>query len=70
MSPRLVTSLTGVDLPVMPPVQPMLAKAVKGVPDPAKYDPDGAYGGRGLSFEPKWDPIGRALFAGRPCASV
>ncbi|WP_345522372.1 ATP-dependent DNA ligase [Nocardioides conyzicola] len=35
------------DLPVMPPVQPMLAKSVKGIPDPAKYD--------GLSFEPKWD---------------
>ncbi len=32
----------------MPPVQPMLAKAVKGIPDPAKYDD-------GLSFEPKWD---------------
>jgi ATP-dependent DNA ligase len=31
----------------MPPVQPMLAKSVKGIPDPAKYD--------GLSFEPKWD---------------
>jgi ATP-dependent DNA ligase len=31
----------------MPPVKPMLAKAVKGVPDPAKYD--------GLAFEPKWD---------------
>ena len=31
----------------MPPVQPMLAKAVKGVPDPAKHD--------GLSYEPKWD---------------
>jgi ATP-dependent DNA ligase len=36
------------DLPVMPPVQPMLAKAVKGIPDPAKFD-------GGLSFEPKWD---------------
>ena len=36
------------DLPVMPPVQPMLAKSVKGIPDPAKYDD-------GLSFEPKWD---------------
>lgn len=36
------------DLPVMPPVQPMLAKSVKGVPDPAKFD-------GGLSFEPKWD---------------
>ncbi|MEJ7832163.1 MAG: ATP-dependent DNA ligase [Nocardioides sp.] len=35
------------DLPVMPPVQPMLAKAVQGVPDPAKFG--------GLSFEPKWD---------------
>lgn len=31
----------------MPPVQPMLAKAVSGVPDPEKYG--------GLSFEPKWD---------------
>ncbi|GAA1760394.1 ATP-dependent DNA ligase [Nocardioides hankookensis] len=31
----------------MPPVQPMLAKSVKGIPDPEKYD--------GLSFEPKWD---------------
>ena len=31
----------------MPPVQPMLAKSVKGIPDPAKYD--------GLIFEPKWD---------------
>ena len=39
----------------MPPVLPMLAKAVKGVPDPATFDPDGTYGGRGLSFEPKWD---------------
>jgi ATP-dependent DNA ligase len=36
------------DLPVMPPVQPMLAKAVKGIPDPGKFD-------GGLSFEPKWD---------------
>ncbi len=32
------------DLPVMPPVQPMLAKAAKGVPT-----------GGGYSFEPKWD---------------
>lgn len=31
----------------MPPVRPMLAKAVKGIPDPAKHG--------GLSFEPKWD---------------
>ncbi|MBA2954267.1 ATP-dependent DNA ligase [Nocardioides sp. MAH-18] len=35
------------DLPVSPPVQPMLAKSVKGIPDPAKHG--------GLSFEPKWD---------------
>nr|WP_281379995.1 ATP-dependent DNA ligase [Nocardioides ginsengisegetis] len=34
-------------MPVMPPVQPMLAKAVAGIPDPAKHG--------GLSFEPKWD---------------
>ena len=31
----------------MPPVQPMLAKPVKGIPDPGKFG--------GLSFEPKWD---------------
>ena len=31
----------------MPPIQPMLAKSVKGIPDPAKHG--------GLSFEPKWD---------------
>ena len=32
----------------MPPVRPMLAKSVKGIPDPATFD-------GGLSFEPKWD---------------
>lgn len=31
----------------MPPVRPMLAKSVSGVPDPARHG--------GLSFEPKWD---------------
>ncbi len=31
----------------MPPVRPMLAKSVKGIPDPDKFG--------GLSFEPKWD---------------
>ncbi len=31
----------------MPPVRPMLAKSVKGIPDPAKFE--------GLIFEPKWD---------------
>ena len=36
------------DLPVMPPVKPMLAKSVKGVPAA-----DSVAGG--LSFEPKWD---------------
>ncbi|HET7691028.1 MAG TPA: ATP-dependent DNA ligase [Nocardioidaceae bacterium] len=36
------------DLPVMPPVEPMLAKSVKGIPDPGKF-------ADGLSFEPKWD---------------
>ncbi len=35
-------------LPVRPPIRPMLAKAVSGIPDPARYD-------GGLSFEPKWD---------------
>lgn len=38
----------------MPPVRPMLAKAVKGVPDPAKYG--------GLSFEPKWDGFRALVF--------
>ena len=36
----------------MPPVRPMLATSVKGIPDPAKYAVDGV---AGLSFEPKWD---------------
>jgi ATP-dependent DNA ligase len=40
------------DLPVMPPVRPMLAKSVKGIPDPARY---AAGDIEGLSFEPKWD---------------
>jgi ATP-dependent DNA ligase len=40
------------DLPVMPPVLPMLAKSVKGIPDPAKHTVSGI---EGLSFEPKWD---------------
>ena len=31
----------------MPPVRPMLAKSVKGIPDPEKHG--------GLIFEPKWD---------------
>src|SRR5689334_20292267 len=36
------------DLPVNPPLSPMLAKSAKGIPDPAKYDD-------GLLYEPKWD---------------
>ena len=43
------------DLPVMPPVQPVLAKSVKGIPDPAKFD-------GGLSFEPKWDGFRAIVF--------
>jgi ATP-dependent DNA ligase len=43
------------DLPVMPPVRPMLAKSVKGIPDPAKFDD-------GLLFEPKWDGFRAILF--------
>ena len=39
------------DLPVMPPVRPMLAKSVKGIPDPARIGLEVG----GLSFEPKWD---------------
>jgi hypothetical protein len=42
------------DLPVMPPVRPMLAKSVKGIRDPAKYSIGGV---EGLSFEPKWDRL-------------
>lgn len=38
----------GVDLPVQPPVEPMLAKALPSMPDPAEYP-------AGLAFEPKWD---------------
>ena len=38
----------------MPPVQPMLAKAVKGIPDPDKLGP--------LSFEPKWDGFRCVVF--------
>jgi len=43
----------------MPPVQPMLAKSVKGIPDLAKKF-GGEYGG--LSFEPKWDGFRCVVF--------
>jgi hypothetical protein len=36
----------------MPPVLPMLAKSVKGLPDPAAFRHDEH---PGLLFEPKWD---------------
>ena len=36
------------DLPVMPPVAPMLAKAARSLPSPDRYE-------GGLLFEPKWD---------------
>ncbi len=39
----------------MPPVRPMLAKSVQGIPDPARFDD-------GLSFEPKWDGFRCILF--------
>src|SRR6185369_17345774 len=42
-------------LPVMPPVEPMLAKAVKDVPTPA--DVPG-----GLLYEPKWDGFRCVIF--------
>jgi ATP-dependent DNA ligase len=40
------------ELPVLPPVLPMLAKAVRSLPDPRTYD-DPRH--PGLLFEPKWD---------------
>lgn len=43
------------DLPVMPPVRPMLAKSVARIPDPADHP-------RGVSFEPKWDGFRCLLF--------
>jgi ATP-dependent DNA ligase len=49
----------GMDLPVMPPVLPMLAKSVKGIPDPAKYSVGDV---PGLSFEPKWDGFRCLIF--------
>src|SRR6188768_3021959 len=43
------------DLPVNPPLSPMLAKSAKGIPDPAKYED-------GLLFEPKWDGFRCIIF--------
>src|SRR5215470_3845509 len=47
------------DLPVMPPVRPMLAKSVKGIPDPTKHTVGGI---EGLSYEPKWDGFRCVVF--------
>ncbi len=47
------------DLPVMPPVRPMLATSVKGIPDPAKHQVGDV---PGLSFEPKWDGFRCVVF--------
>lgn len=41
--------MTAVDLPVMPPVKPMLAKPVPAIPD-------------GLCYEPKWDGFRSIIF--------
>jgi ATP-dependent DNA ligase len=46
-------------LPVMPPVQPMLAKSVKQIPDPGSF-PHEEY--PGLSYEPKWDGFRCVVF--------
>jgi ATP-dependent DNA ligase len=43
-----VSSLSIMDLPLMPPIAPMLAKSVKGVPEPSSV-------AGGLLYEPKWD---------------
>jgi len=42
--------MTGLRLPVMPPVAPMLAKSVPRIPDGP------------LSFEPKWDGFRSIIF--------
>ncbi|HEX2806052.1 MAG TPA: ATP-dependent DNA ligase [Kineosporiaceae bacterium] len=43
------------DLPVMPPVRPMLAKAQPTVPDQVSRDPQDAASGPAWLYEPKWD---------------
>ena len=47
--------MADVDLPVMPPLQPMLAKAAKVVPDQGA--PDALW-----SYEPKWDGFRTIVF--------
>jgi ATP-dependent DNA ligase len=48
----VVPSVEHLDLPVQPPVLPMLAKSVREIPDPSAYRDDEH---PGLLFEPKWD---------------
>jgi ATP-dependent DNA ligase len=43
------------DLPVMPPVRPMLAKAAPTVPGQVDRDPKDAASGPAWLYEPKWD---------------
>ncbi len=45
----------GMQLPVMPPIAPMLAKAVSALPDPPDSGPK-------WSFEPKWDGFRSIIF--------
>lgn len=49
-SPRLRTTMATMQLPVMPPVSPMLAKSVPSIPTGE------------LSFEPKWDGFRSIVF--------
>jgi hypothetical protein len=41
-------TIEAMDLPVMPPVSPMLAKAARGIPTPDSVP-------AGLLYEPRWD---------------
>ncbi len=50
------------DLPVRPPVKPMLAKSVREIPHPASYD-DAEH--PGLLYEPKWDGFRCLVFKDR-----
>jgi ATP-dependent DNA ligase len=51
--------MSRMDLPVMPPVKPMLAKSVKGVPAPDSVE-------GGLLYEPKWDGFRCLVFRDGP----
>jgi ATP-dependent DNA ligase len=53
------------DLPVMPPVRPMLAKAHPAVPDQANRDPQDATSGPTWLYEPKWDGFRCIVFRDR-----